>query len=72
MISDKEKLVVYEDILHALHFARSVTMDHEKVMKLLDSIGDWSYAHRQGNGALSEKEQQELIEKAFNKLKDLV
>ena len=71
-VKDKEKLTVYEDILHALHFARSVTMSHERVLILLDSIGAWSYAHRQGNGELSDEQQQELIERAFNKMKELV
>lgn len=72
LAKDKEKIYVYEDLLHALHFARSVTMSHERVMELLDAIGNWSYAHRIGNGELSDEEQQELIDKAFNKMKDLV
>lgn len=72
MITNKEKIEVYEDLLHALYFARSVTMNRERVMELLDAIGNWSYAHRMGNGELTGKEQQELVDKAFGKIKELV
>ncbi len=64
----KQKIEIYERVLHALYTASSVTMDHEKVNKLLTNIGNWSYAHRQGNGEFSIKEQQKLVENAFNKL----
>ena len=67
---DKEKITVYEGLLHDLHFASSVTMDSKRVGEILDKISRWSYAHRQGNGELSNVEQQELIDKAFQKLKE--
>lgn len=70
-MNDKEKISVYEDILHALHFAQ-VAMNPERVGKLLDSISAWSYAFRQGNGELTDEEQQGLIDRAFNKMKELV
>jgi len=41
------------------------------IQKLLNNIDDWSYSHRKGNGELSEKEQQQIINKAFWKLNDL-
>ena len=70
-MTDKQKISVYEDMFHALHFAQ-VAMNPERVMELLDAIGNWSYAHRQGNGELSLDEKQELIDNAFSKIKELV
>lgn len=71
MVTDKEKIAVYEDILHALHFAAYVTMNRERVAELLDKISAWSYAHRMGNGELTDAEVQKNIEKAFEKFKEV-
>lgn len=70
LAEDKEKIAVYESMFHALHFAQ-VAMNPERVGRLLDSISAWSYAHRQGNGELTDEEQQELIEQAFKRMKEL-
>jgi hypothetical protein len=61
----REKIEVYEQLLHDLHFHSSVTMNHQAVMALLNKISSWSYAHRQGNGEYSEKEQNDVINHAF-------
>jgi hypothetical protein len=45
--------------------------NNEGIKKLLRNIDKWSYMHRCGNGELSEKEQQELIDRAFWKLTNL-
>ena len=66
---DKQKIAVYESLLHDLHFAAFVCMDNKRVGDLLNAISNWSYAHRQGNGELSDVEQQQIIDKAFDKLK---
>ncbi len=66
----REKVKVYEDLLHRIQLNREVTMDGEKVAMLLDRIGNWSYAHRQGNGEFSEREQRRLIDAAFWKLNE--
>lgn len=65
----KEKVAVYEQLLHDLHFHSSVTMRHDLVMDLLKKISSWSFAHRAGNGEYSEKEQQQAIDAAFWRLK---
>ena len=65
----KEKVQVYEALLHDLQLYYEVTMDSEKVKELLKRISAWSYAHRAGNGEGGEKEQQERINSAFEKLK---
>lgn len=71
LAKDKEKIAVYESMFHALHFAQ-VAMNPERVGRLLDSISAWSYAHRQGNGELTDEEQQKLIERSLKKMKELV
>jgi hypothetical protein len=37
----------------------------QKINEMLDRIDDWSYAHRCGNGTLTDRQQNELIKKAF-------
>lgn len=61
----KEKIKVYEDLLHDIQFHSTVTMRHDEVMKLINKINAWSYAHRAGNGEGGEKEQQQRIDAAF-------
>jgi hypothetical protein len=40
-------------------------MEPEKVKEMLDLISGWSYAHRSGNGEISEEQQQQRIDNAF-------
>lgn len=63
--TQKEKIAVYEQLLHDLQFHREVTMNHQAVVALLDKIGKWSYSHRRGNGEYDEKAQQQLVDTAF-------
>jgi hypothetical protein len=72
VIDLREKVEVYEQLMHELHFASSVSMSHERVMQLLEIISHWSYAHRCGNGEYSEEEQQEIIDRSFERIKQLV
>lgn len=66
----REKVDVYERLLHDLHFHSAVTMRHDAVMECLRRISTWSYAHRQGNGEPTEAEQQRMVDKAFWHLGD--
>lgn len=61
----KEKIEVYEELLHKIQLHREVTMNNAAIIRLLDKICAWSYSHRSGNGELSEKEQQSRIDHAF-------
>jgi len=70
VLTDKQKIEKYESLLHALQLSFDVVMDSERVERLLRNISMWSYAHRSGNGMLSEEEQDERIEGAFHKLLD--
>ena len=67
----RQKVEVYEHLLHQLQLYYAVVLDPTKVNKLLRNIDTWSYAHRQGNGELTEREQQQLINSAFHKLTEL-
>lgn len=58
----------YENFLHLLQLHAEVTMNPSKVKKLISNACEWSYAHRCGNGELSEKEINKRIKKAFEKL----
>jgi hypothetical protein len=61
----REKVDVYERLLHDLHFHSTVTMRHDSVMECLRRISAWSYAHRAGNGEPTEREQQDMVNHAF-------
>lgn len=67
----KNRINGYEKFLHAIQLNAEVAMDGNKVRKLIDRACTWSYAHRSGNGELSEEEQKARIDKAFDRLTDL-
>lgn len=60
---------MYEAFLHKISMA-CTCMDNLAIQELVQNADSWSYAHRQGNGMLSDKEQQELINSKFFKLCD--
>jgi hypothetical protein len=64
-----QKIQVYENLLHRLSLARLVG-NTDAINKILDQADSWSYAHRSGNGALTDREQKELIKRAFWRLND--
>ena len=67
----KEKVKVYEQLLHNIQLNAEVVMNNDNVRQLISNICRWSYSHRVGNGELSEQEQDEVINKAFYKLNNL-
>lgn len=71
MITQAQKIEKYERLLHLLQMYSSVTLEHEKVRQLLGNICQWSWAHRSGNGELSEEEQRAAVECEFHKLTEL-
>jgi hypothetical protein len=63
----REKVQQYETFLHLLNTA--VTCCNDKMAQRLVSNADtWSYAHRVGNGELSDRKQQACINAAFHNL----
>jgi hypothetical protein len=65
----KQKVAQYEAFLHKINMA-CICMDNLAIQELVQNADAWSYAHRQGNGELSDKEQQDLINAKFMKLLD--
>jgi hypothetical protein len=66
----EEKIKQYEEFLHNINLMM-IFGSNERIKKLLENADNWSYAHRAGNGELSEEDQQEYINRAFWKLNDL-
>ena len=64
------KVQVYENMLHNINTYSSITMDNPPIMHMIDIINGWSYAHRAGNGELSEQEVQKQIDFWFEKMKN--
>jgi hypothetical protein len=48
----KDKVNTYETVLHSIQLYHDVTMDHDRLSRLIQMICSWSSAHRQGNGEL--------------------
>lgn len=67
----QKKVNKYEGFLHSLQLHAEVCMDREKTKRLISNACSWSYAHRRGNGELTDEEQERIIDKAFHKLTDL-
>ena len=65
----KEKVAQYEAFLHKINLC-VMCGNHNGVTELVSNADSWSYAHRVGNGELSDKQQQQLINKAFYTLLD--
>ena len=67
-MTDKEQ--VYEDIFHSIQMYAAVTHDRAALDHLISIICDWSYAHRQGNGELTDEEQDAMIAYHYERLKE--
>lgn len=68
--TDKEKIQMYEGFLHDINLY-CVCCDNEKIKQLVHNADNWSYSFRVGNGMLSEGEQQEQIDAAFWRLRNV-
>lgn len=64
-----DKIKVYEDLFHDIQLYKDVVMDYESLAKALDIICDWSYAHRAGNGVLTDSEIRGAVKRQFLRLK---
>ena len=63
----KEKVRIYESVFHRISYCVTA-MNDERIREIVTLIDAWSYAHRAGNGELSEKEQKAQILRALEKL----
>ena len=66
----REKVEVYEDLLHSLQTYAAVTLDQAAISHAISIVCDWSYAHRAGNGEPTEAEQERMILRQFDRLKE--
>lgn len=67
----REKVKKYEELLHIFQLHAEVCMNPQITRQLIDNICHWSYAHRVGNGELSDREQQQIINFHFWRLTDI-
>lgn len=65
----KDKVRIYEGFLHQIQLNYSVSLNTSEVRRALDIIDAWSYAHRVGNGQLSDNQQQKLIELQLERMR---
>jgi hypothetical protein len=65
----KQKVEMYESFLHKINMF-CTTPSNDGVRELVENADNWSYAHRVGNGEISDRKQQQLINNAFWKLCD--
>jgi hypothetical protein len=63
----QRKVQKYEEFLHAINAAK-VGGNHERLQRLIDNAFSWSYAHRVGNGELSDEEQDAIVDRALERL----
>lgn len=61
----KEKIAVYESMMHSIQMHAVVNMNPAAVQEMINRICSWSYAHRTGNGEISDKQIQERVDTAF-------
>src|SRR5665213_3294300 len=69
--TDAEELLMYRSFLHDLNMFASITMDGHAVRELVGQACDWSYAHRVGNGMLTDEEQEQIVARNFWKLREI-
>ena len=65
----RQKVDQYESFLHKIN-SFIVSGNHGGIAELVGNADSWSYSHRVGNGELSDRKQQHLINNAFSKLLD--
>ena len=71
-MTNQDKVEIYERFLHQMNMHISITLNQEKVNEGLKIIDSWSYAHRVGNGELSDEEQEKLVESKLQLMKDFI
>lgn len=63
----KLKVNKYEQFLHDINMYVTCC-DNDKVRRLISNADNWSYAHRRGNGELTEAQENANVECAFDRL----
>lgn len=63
---------VFSAAFHYINTHAAITMNADKMQEIIWAICSWSYAHRSGNGELSNEEQQARVDCAFDRIKQIV
>lgn len=66
-MTQKDRLRIYEKFMHKVSLYATV-MNSDKVREGVELIDAWSYAHRSGNGELSEHEQRQRVDAVMRKM----
>jgi hypothetical protein len=67
--TNKQKIEMYESFLHRIN-SFVISGNNEGIGELIQNADNWSYSHRRGNGELSDRDQQKIINNTFWKLCD--
>jgi len=70
-MNNREELVLWRRVGHAINMACTCG-NNERIRNIVGAIDSWSYAHRQGNGDITEEEQEELINNKLRRLERLL
>ena len=70
-MTNKERLKIYEAFFHQIN-VHCIIMNTEKIRDAVGLIDSWSYAHRAGNGELTEYQQKKSVEHVIRKMEKFV
>ena len=68
-MTQKQRLAVYQKFMHKISIY-STAMNNDKIKDAVSLIDRWSYAHRQGNGELSPRQQQAAVDHVVKLMED--
>ena len=68
-MTKNDRLIAYEAFFHKIN-AHVLTLNHDKIRDAVTLIDSWSYAHRCGNGELSDYQQQKQIDHVVQRMKE--
>ena len=68
-MTNAERLKIYESFFHQIN-VYCITMNGEKIQDAVGLIQQWSYAHRQGNGMFSPREQKKMVNSVIKAMEE--
>jgi hypothetical protein len=68
----REQVQTFHAFMHIVNMECICGGMSDHIRNIMIAMDDWSYAHRRGNGEPTEREQQQMVNVAFWKLKELV
>jgi hypothetical protein len=65
----KDRLKIYESFFHKINMA-TLIFNNSKIAEAVNLIDRWSYAHRVGNGELTPREQQAIVDRVVKRMEE--